>query len=172
VSTTWGRRAREGRRQGPRSRGRRAREGVGGSGDRRWRGRGAGAPGGGEGPRARRGAPRDGELLKGGSEALEERGGGEAARGGLDDAIESTSAPKTLTLDGVGLCCSGWEEGGRPREGRMSLPGGGGWSRAGWRLCVEDSRRRLLGGSQERNPNLIPCRNVNCCIDNRWGYNI
>jgi hypothetical protein len=27
-----------------------------------------------------------------------------------------------------GLCCSGWEEGGRPREGRMSLPGGGGWS--------------------------------------------
>jgi hypothetical protein len=47
-----------------------------------------------------------------------------------------------------GLCCSGWEEGGCPREGRMSFSGGGGY---GW----EESRRRLQERTAERrNPNL------------------
>jgi hypothetical protein len=62
---------------------------VGGSGDRRWRGRGAGAPGGGEGPRARRGAPRDGELE---GEAPERREAGKAReREEARPATESSS---------------------------------------------------------------------------------
>eukprot|EP00267_Zea_mays_P041852 XP_020393783.1 uncharacterized protein LOC109939835 [Zea mays] len=67
------------------------------------------------------------------------RGRAEQPPGGRAPAHWGVVPRPTRAGPAGGRCCSGWEEGGRPQEGRMGLPGaamgGGGW--------VVESRRRL-----------------------------